>query len=151
VKLRAGSTADAPAMASVHAQAFDRPWDQQTFEQLLSGSGVFAFVALGEDPMGVILCRAIAGEAEVLTVGVAPWARRRGVGAALMTAATAAARAVGARSIFLEVDVANTAACNLYTHLGFERAGLRKGYYDRGLAGRADAIVMRLDLTSRAL
>ena len=35
--------------------------------------------------------------------------------------------------------------------LGFERAGVRKGYYDRGLAGRADAIVMRLDLTSRAL
>lgn len=151
MKLRPGTAADAPAMASVHAQAFDAPWDQETFELLLAGPGAFAFVAMGEDPMGVVLCRAIAGEAEVLTVGVAPWARRRGVGAALMAAATAAARAAGSQAIFLEVDAANTAACGLYANLGFERAGVRKGYYDRGLAGRADAIVMRLDLTSRAL
>ncbi len=151
MKLRAGSAADAPSMASVHAQAFDAPWDQQTFEQLLAGPGAFAFVALGEDPMGVVLCRAVAGEAEVLTIGVAPWARRRGVGAALMTAAAAAAKAAGARAMFLEVDAANIAACELYARLGFERAGLRKGYYDRGLAGRADALVMRLDLTPEAL
>ena len=30
--------------------------------------------------------------------------------------------------------------------LGFAEAGLRRGYYDRGSAGRADALVMRLDL-----
>ena len=34
----------------------------------------------------------------------------------------------------------------LYERLGFGRAGLRKAYYDRGAAGRADALVMRLDL-----
>jgi [ribosomal protein S18]-alanine N-acetyltransferase len=39
----------------------------------------------------------------------------------------------------------------LYEGLGFHRAGLRKAYYDRGANGRADALLMRLDLTSGAL
>jgi len=135
-------------MAGVHAQAFDTPWDENDFEDLLDGTGVFGFVVRDEDPAGLLICRTIAGEAEVLTVGVAPWARRRGVGLALMTAAIGVAREAGAEAMFLEVDVANDGAVALYEGLGFTRAGLRRGYYDRGAAGRADALVMRLDLTS---
>jgi ribosomal-protein-alanine N-acetyltransferase len=115
---------------------------------LLEGSGVFGFVVRGDDPAGVLICRTIAGEAEILTVGVAPWARRQGVGLALMTAAIGVAREMGAQAMFLEVDVGNAPAVTLYERLGFVRAGLRKGYYDRGAKGRADALVMRLDLTS---
>lgn len=146
MKLRAADRADAPLMASAHAQAFDRPWDQATFETLLAGSGVFAFVAVDEDPVGVVLCRALAGEAEILTLAVPPWARRRGIARALMAAALGAARQLGAATCFLEVDINNAPAVALYERLGFERAGLRKAYYDRGGAGRADALVMRLDL-----
>ena len=135
-------------MASAHAQAFDSPWDEMDFEDLLDSPGIFGFVVQSEDPAGVLICRAIGGEAEILTVGVAPWARRRGVGLALMTAAIGAARAAEAEAMFLEVDVGNRSAIALYERLGFVRSGLRRGYYDRGAAGRADALVMRLDLTS---
>lgn len=148
MKLTAALPSDAPAMASAHAQAFDSPWDVMDFEDLLDSPGVFGFVVRGEDPAGVLICRSVAGEAEILTVGVAPWARRKGVGLALMTAAIGAARAGGAGDMFLEVDVGNRSAIALYERLGFARAGLRRGYYDRGAAGRADALVMRLDLTS---
>ena len=151
MKLSVATPADAPAMASAHAQAFDSPWDEMDFEDLLDGDGVFAFVVRDDDPAGVLVCRAAAGEAEILTVGVAPWARRRGVAKALMTAAIGAARGAGAADMFLEVDVDNTAAVTLYEGLGFVRSGLRKAYYDRGANGRADALVMRLDLTSTAL
>ena len=150
MKLTAATPEDAPDMAGVHAQAFDTPWDENDFEDLLDGEGVFGFVVRGDDPAGVLICRAAAGEAEVLTVGVAPWARRRGVGEALMTAAIGVARQAGAEAMFLEVDVDNAGAVALYERLGFVRAGLRKAYYDRGAAGRADALVMRLDLTSGA-
>ncbi|MBX3482797.1 MAG: GNAT family N-acetyltransferase [Phenylobacterium sp.] len=138
-------------MASAHAQAFDTPWDEMDFEDLLDGEGVFGFLVRGEDPAGVLICRAIAGEAEILTVGVAPWARRQGVAQALMAAAIGAARGAGAADMFLEVDVDNAPAVTLYERLGFVRTGLRRDYYDRGAAGRADALVMRLDLTSQAL
>lgn len=146
MKLSRATPDHAPAMASAHAQAFDTPWDENDFEDLLDGDGVFAFVAEDADPAGVLVCRAVAGEAEILTVGVAPWARRRGVALALMTAAIDAARVAGAEAMFLEVDVDNAAAVTLYERLGFVRAGFRKGYYDRGADGRADALVMRLDL-----
>ena len=142
---------DAPDMASVHAQAFDKPWDESDFEGVLEAPGVFGLIVRDEDPAGLLICRTVAGEAEILTVGVAGWARRRGIGRDLMTAAIALARQGGAERMFLEVDVDNAAAVTLYERLGFARAGLRKAYYDRGLAGFADALVMRLDLTSAAL
>lgn len=148
MKLTAAIAADAPDMASAHAQAFDTPWDETDFEDLLEGIGVFGFLVRAEDPAGVLICRTMAGEAEILTVGVAPWARRQGIGQALMTAAIGVAREAGAQAMFLEVDVANDGALALYERLGFARAGLRRAYYDRGANGRADALVMRLDLTS---
>lgn len=148
MNLTLATAADAPAMASAHAQAFDTPWDEVDFEDLLEGDGIFGLVVRAEDPAGVLICRAVAGEAEILTVGVAPWARRQGIGRALMTAAIGMARQAGAADMFLEVDVANDGAVALYEDLGFVRAGLRKQYYDRGAEGRADALVMRLDLTT---
>jgi len=148
VKLACATPDRAAAMASAHAQSFDAPWDEGSFEDLLDGAGVFGFLAEEEDPAGVILCRMVGGEMEVLTLAVAPWARRRGVARALMAAALSAAREAGAGQAFLEVDVDNAGAVALYRGLGFTQAGLRKAYYDRGAAGRADALVMRLDLTT---
>ena len=149
MKVAPATPADAPAMASAHAQAFDTPWDEESFEDLLEGAGIYGFVAEGDDPMGLILCRIAGGQVEVLTLAVPPWARRRGVAQALIAAALVFAREQGARACFLEVDVANRPAIGLYERLGFAEAGLRRGYYDRGSAGRADALVMRLDLGSR--
>ena len=149
MRLEAATPELAGAMAAAHAQAFDHPWDEAAFLEVMQGPGVFGFVALAEDPVGVVLCRSVAGEAEVLTLAVPPWTRRKGVGQALMEAALGVLRAGGAGSVFLEVDIQNGPATRLYERLGFVRTGLRRGYYDRGAAPRADALVMRLDLTSQ--
>jgi ribosomal-protein-alanine N-acetyltransferase len=148
--LASAQAADAAAMASAHAQSFDVPWDERDFAELLKDPHVFAFVARQEDPAGVVVCRTAAGEAEILTIGVARWARRQGVARALMVSAIGVARQGGSAEMFLEVDVENASAVALYEGLGFARAGLRKAYYDRGVHGRSDALVMRLDLTSIA-
>jgi ribosomal-protein-alanine N-acetyltransferase len=146
VKLAWTTPADAAAMAAVHAQAFAAPWEAAAFAQLMAGPGVFGLIAGEEAPLGVILCRVVADEMEVLTVGVASGARRRGVARALVVAALGAARQAGAEAAFLEVAVDNDAATALYAALGFRRAGLRRGYYERAPGERADALVMRLDL-----
>lgn len=142
--------AEAAAMAEAHAGAFAESWREEDFEDLLDGAGIYGFVARGDGPAGVVLCRVAAGEMEVLTLGVAAAARRRGVARALMTSALAAARHAGAEACFLEVAVDNPGAIALYEGLGFRRAGLRKRYYDRGPEGLVDALVMRLDLNAAA-
>jgi [ribosomal protein S18]-alanine N-acetyltransferase len=152
MKLTRATAAECEAMAVAHAQAFDhKSWREDEFDDLLEGEGIYGFLAADEAaPLGVILCRVAAGEMEVLTLGVTPAARRRGVGRALMAAALPAARALDASEAFLEVAVDNDPAIALYDALGFRKAGLRKAYYDRGPAGVMDALVMRLDLNAAA-
>lgn len=143
---------DAATMAAAHALAFRAPWGASEFETLLESPGVFGLTALDEDgqPLGLALCRLAAGEMEILTIGVAQQSRRGGVGRTLMTAVLEAARRSGAAEAFLEAAVDNHPAVGLYESLGFARSGLRRGYYDRGVEGRVDALVMRLDLNASA-
>jgi len=87
----------------------------------------------------------VVGEtAEILTVGVVPTARRCGVARAMLAALCTEAVTRGAREVFLEVRVDNDAALALYTREGFERIGVRHGYYE---GGRVDAVTMRRQLT----
>ncbi|HEX4323741.1 MAG TPA: GNAT family N-acetyltransferase [Gaiellaceae bacterium] len=53
-------------------------------------------------------------------VGVAPGARRSGIGEALMRALHEQARELGVRRVWLEVIVENTAAFTLYEKLGYQ-------------------------------
>ncbi|MGR4862587.1 ribosomal protein S18-alanine N-acetyltransferase [Caulobacter sp. LARHSG274] len=134
-------------LADLHDRAFARPWTAEAFETLLKSPGVFAVLGEGDQPQGFILCRAIAGEAEILTVAVAPAARRRGWGAALVEMAAGLAREAGAEALFLEVADDNQAAVKLYEATGFDRVGLRKGYYPHP-DGARDAVVMRRTLNT---
>ena len=151
MKLIRATAAECEAMAAVHAEAFPASWREDEFEDLLEGEGIYGFLAASAaSPLGVILCRVAAAEMEVLTIGVASTARRRGVARALLAAALPPARELGAAEVFLEVAVDNAPAIALYEGLGFRRAGLRKAYYNRGAAGFMDALVMRLDLNAAA-
>ena len=136
-------------MAALHAEAFDRPWSAAEFETLLASSGVGALgVESGGALAGFILVRAIAGEAEILTLAVAPAARRRGVGRDLVEAGAGTALALGADVLWLEVAEDNAAALALYAAAGFDIAGRRRGYYARREGPAADAVVMRRVLNS---
>jgi ribosomal-protein-alanine N-acetyltransferase len=148
VRLEAATGADAAAMAALHAASFDEPWGTGEFLALLDGPGAFA--QLVREPgtgavAGFILARAIADEAEVLTLAVDPAHRRAGAGRALVEAAAIVAAAAGARALFLEVASDNDAALALYRAAGFAEVGQRPAYYRRG-AGAVDALVLRRDL-----
>ncbi len=135
------TTADPDVLAAIHAQAFDAPWDAETFRTLLSQPGVAACV----DEDGFILIRVVADEAEILTLAVRQGARRQGLGARLTTQAAALVRGQGAARLFLEVAEDNVAARGLYAALGFEPAGRRRGYYRRPSGPAADALILALN------
>ena len=137
-------------LADLHDKAFDRPWTALEFEALLKSPGVFAVLGEAGEPAeakGFILCRSIAGEAEILTIAVDPAARRRGWGAALVELAAGVAAETGAEALFLEVAVDNAAAIALYQATLFAKVGLRKGYYPHP-DGAKDAVVMRRALNT---
>ncbi|MGA2950702.1 MAG: ribosomal protein S18-alanine N-acetyltransferase [Caulobacteraceae bacterium] len=138
------ASTDAHALAAVHALSFDDPWSDGAFAELFASPGVFALAADdGDEIAAFILCRAVAGEAEVLTLAVAPDLRRRGMATALLQAAMAEASRAGAETMFLEVASNNAPALALYRGAGFTQAGLRRAYY---APEGTDALVLRRDL-----
>ena len=127
-------------MARLHAAAFTqpRPWSEAEIAALIAGPGGFAV----SDPAGFAIGRAIAGEAELLTIAVDPALRRRGSGRALLARFEEAARARGAQDAFLEVAADNTAARALYLAAGYGETGRRRGYYRDAAGQPVDALIL---------
>jgi ribosomal-protein-alanine N-acetyltransferase len=127
-------------MAALHAQVFTvpRPWTESEFAELLQSLHVFA-VARAE---GFALARVTADEGELLTLAVAPEARRRGAGRALLSEALDLAAERGAVTMFLEVAADNVPALALYKGSGFAQTGRRQGYYRSPEGKRTDALVL---------
>lgn len=126
-------------MAALYAHAFPgaRGWSTKEIEGLLAAPGGFVVTA----PEGFALGRAVAGEAELLTIAVAPEYRRAGRGRALLAGFETEAAARGADVAFLEVADDNAAARALYRVAGWSETGRRKGYYARP-GGAVDAITL---------
>jgi ribosomal-protein-alanine N-acetyltransferase len=148
VSLRTVSRADLEALARLHAQCFaEDAWDAPALASILAMKGAEARLAeAAEGPLGLLFAVILAGEAEILTIGVAPRAQRRGIGRLLLEDLFARARALGAHSVMLEVAADNSAAIALYEALGFRTAGLRHGYYQRERGPAIDAWLLRATL-----
>jgi len=124
-------------------------WDEKAVAALLAMPGAFAHVADRRGaPVGFVLARVAADEAEIVSIGVAPTARRQGVAAALVDTAIETARRDGAVRMFLEVADDNVAALAFYRGRDFNACGRRAGYYKRA-DGAVDAQVLVLDLSVR--
>jgi len=68
----------------------------------------------------------------VLSVAVAPKARRHGIGTRMMQAAEAVCRERGMSTIRLEVSTKNLVAMEFYRRLGYRTDGVLYGYYSWG-------------------
>lgn len=131
------------ALAALHARCFTvpRPFTAPEFKSLLAVPTCFLCAV----PQGFALGRAIAGEAELLTIAVDPDVQGQGIGATLVQMFLTEAKAKGAATAFLEVDARNARAIRLYSRAGFTSQGRRKDYY-RHPDGPSDALVMRREI-----
>jgi len=137
----------AEPLAALHRICFpDDPWEAGALSRIMALSGGFGWLAWeGPAPVGFILVRDLGNECEVLSLGVTPRWRRRGIAQALLAAAVAESERRNLPSLVLEVAIDNDAASALYSSAGFIAVGRRARYYRRP-DGRVDALILRLVL-----
>ncbi len=136
---------DEAALVALEAASFaGRSWGENNVRESFHVPGVAILMAGAnrQQPMGFLIWRDLGGEAEILSLGVAPDTQRNGVGKALLSGLIDQVRQANADRLFLEVDEGNAAACALYQQAGFTQSGLRKSYYRDG----ANAVMMQLVL-----
>lgn len=150
IRLRVVRHGDLDRLARLHARCFPADaWDAVALAGLLAmppASGHVAETEEGE-PVGLLFDLIVAGEAEILTLGVDPRHRRGGIARALLEDLYVRALSAGATRIVLEVAASNAGAMRLYESGGFRRIGQRPNYYQRPGGRREDAWLLRRVLT----
>lgn len=138
--------ADLDDVVLAEKEVYPFPWTRGNFLDALH-AGYTAWVL--RDAKGAVVAYSVMmmalDEAHLLNLSVARDAQRTGLGWRTLDWMADVARGYGARTMLLEVRPSNEAAVRLYQRYGFERIGVRRGYYPTH-GGREDAIVMRIPL-----
>jgi [ribosomal protein S18]-alanine N-acetyltransferase len=143
--LRPMRDGDVPAVVAIERASYQFPWSEGIFRDCLRVGYTCRVVTAGTQILGYGVMSIGAGEAHILNVCVAEVHRCRGVGRRLLALLVERAASAGMKEVFLEVRPSNSAAIRLYLALGFERVGMRRGYY-QAVGGREDAAVLKLAL-----
>jgi ribosomal-protein-alanine N-acetyltransferase len=147
ITYREANAFDLPVFVSLDKDLFPySPWSASQYKEEFSSPTRHFVVALDvtENIIGYAGVFAPgAAEADILTVGVVPAHRGKGIAKALMALITDWAKNQGSTAMMLEVKVDNLEAIGLYESLGYATLNIRKDYFGAGL----DAQVMRMDLS----
>lgn len=147
------------AIMLVMHEAFDHrygeAWTRRQVADSLTMPGVY-FTLVGVDAekpfanadvRGFALTRQVLDEEEILLLAVRPAFRGKGVGRQLLQEVVDNARSRGVTRMFLEMRAGNPAE-HLYCGFGFEKVGLRQGYYRGAVGGPLDAITFARQIGS---
>ena len=93
-------------------------------------SHIFGEVVDGK-VVGYACVRTMYEEAQICNIAVLPDYRRKGIGKGLLQAIAECSTDLGCERCELEVNVANTAAVEMYKKCGYEIAGTRVNFYRR--------------------
>jgi ribosomal-protein-alanine N-acetyltransferase len=153
IVLRPATPDDAAAIMAIMDAAFDprfgEAWTASQLTSLFALPGADVRLALADGVAAGFCAARLAGpESELLLLAVAPAARRRGLGRALLDHWLDWAAAAGASEAFLEMRADNPARA-LYESAAFSACGQRADYYRGGDGLLRDAITMRRLLNAK--
>lgn len=125
---------------AIETESFTRRWPKELLLEDIQSDSSLLVCALGSDEMlGYGEMMFIYDEAHIGSIAVRKACRRKGVGGAILGYLIDEAKYRGFFLFTLEVRVSNEAAIRLYEKFGFEKAGIRRNYYDDN---REDAFIM---------
>lgn len=135
-------------VAELERLCFASPWSEQALELLLSGTA-FGMVSVEDGKVCSYASLSLAlDEGEILNVATHPSHRQQGHARRVLLSLIEEAKRRGLVRLTLEVRESNISAQNLYSSLGFEVCGRRKGFYR---FPHEDALIMEKDLMASAL
>lgn len=136
---------DLDEVLRVEHRSFTAPWSRQAFLGELVENRLARYIVAEYDGhvAGYAGLWMIMDEGHVTNIAVDPDYRGLKMGERLLRTLISMCMASGGRKMTLEVRVSNEIAKNLYHKYGFERVGIRKGYYTDN---QEDAIIMWADL-----
>ena len=147
ITYREANAFDLPVFVSLDRELFPySPWSASQYKEEFSSPTRHFVVAVDQEQTIIGYAGVFApgaAEADILTVGVVPEHRGKGIAKELMALITDWANAQESTAMMLEVKIDNLEAIGLYESLGYSRLNIRKDYFGAGL----DAQVMRLELS----
>ncbi|MCL6487751.1 ribosomal protein S18-alanine N-acetyltransferase [Alicyclobacillus mali (ex Roth et al. 2021)] len=134
----------------VETRSFTAPWSRQAFVGELVENRLARYVVAEYDGrvVGYAGFWMIMDEGHITNIAVDPDFRGLKLGERLLEAIMSMCMALGGRKMTLEVRITNHVAQNLYRKYGFERVGVRKGYYTDN---NEDALIMWVDLPPKVM
>ncbi len=140
---------DIPVLVSLDRELFPySPWSSGQFKEEFAGIPATRFFSIADDGDAVVgyagcFCPGEGVESDILTVGVIPSHRGRGIAREFIAQMEQWSRDRKASAMMLEVKVDNIEAIGLYKSMGYLPISIRMDYFGPGL----DAQVMRKELS----
>ena len=135
MKIRRFTPADLSAIVQIQREVLPvGGWAESDYLRLSQQPGALLLLAEtgGETSpriAGYAVAVQTAGQAEILSLAVAGFYQRQGIGRELVDQVCAELQRQGAQRTFLEVRASNRPAINLYTSAGFTLHYVRSNYY----------------------
>jgi [ribosomal protein S18]-alanine N-acetyltransferase len=143
IDIRRLSIGDLNEIEEIEQRAYRTPWSRSMFaSELAKGTSICLGAFDGDKLVGYIVNSRYVDAWHIMNVAVDPDYQRRGIATRLLERLFELTGDDDGRGYTLEVRVSNRDAIRLYEKLGFERHGLRRGYYTDN---REDALIMWRD------
>lgn len=140
LEIRPMTLADTEAAAVIEKQIFSDPWSAKGFAVSLKMPNYTYLVAvMGTEIVAYCGMLQALDEADITNVAVAKKYRGLGIAERMLRQLIARGDRAGITAYTLEVRVSNRPAISLYEKLGFQSAGIRRGFYDKP---KEDAMIM---------
>ncbi len=142
--LRYADVRDLPALERLEAACFsEHPYRPEFLRWIVENPRAATLVWVEDGAVaGSVMILLENGQSRILSIGVHPDRRRRGIGGRLLAAAERVSVERGATVARLEVSTRNDAAIAMYKGRGYRSEGVLLGYYATG----EDAFSMRKPL-----
>ncbi len=131
MKIREMEIDDLEQVMPMEEALFSVPWTANGFFSfLLREDALFLVAEERGEILGYCGVLMVFDQGDIVNVGVKAERQGQGIGRKLLNALIRRSGEKGVTSLYLEVRMSNRMAIGLYGSLGFEKLGVRKGYYE---------------------